>query len=283
MQLDKPILSRPEQVSWCTEHGLISNDSERDELDSFLRFVNFSTFVGYWAIYKDRSISANQVMKDFVADQRLRRLVMEAIERIEVAFRTIWSEYLLQFGDPFIYCSSDLFKTNEYQPWFARVAADIGKQKLKNQRIKHFYEKYDEKEYPYPPLWLAVNAFTLGTLSYGIKAVKDSSFKKGAAGQLGLPRNVDFLDSYLRVLTNVRNICAHHDRLWSNPSIGAIKTMKEIRNGRQRTLYPFLKWSSTALIAMSPSTSWPDRVRKHCLSSFEDWQLTKVMAGRSQI
>lgn len=277
MAFDAPVLSRSEQISWCRERGLISSEKEEQNLISFLQFVNFSTFLGYWAIYKGRTITADKVISDFVADQRLRRLTMEAVERIEVAVRTVWSEHLLESRDPFIYCSPSCFKGTEYHKWFERVKSDLEHQKTKNQRLRHFYEEFRENDFPYPPLWLAVNSFTLGTLSYGVKATHDNAFKKNFAELLGFPRNVSFLEAYLRVLTNVRNVCAHHDKLWNNPVVGASRIARDSRSTKQQTLYPFLFWSSVALRKISPSTTWPTRLATLCTTEFEDWQLKRVM------
>ncbi|MGN8248874.1 Abi family protein [Pseudomonas sp. SMV7] len=58
---------------------------------------------------------------------------------------------------------------------------------------------------------------TLGDLSHLFQGLGRDADRKAIARLFGLPGPL--LQSWLHTLTTIRNICAHHDRLW-NPELG---------------------------------------------------------------
>lgn len=95
------------------------------------------------------------------------------------------------------------------------------------------------------------------------------------AHKYGLPR-VDMLTSWVRNINNVRNICAHHSRLWnrspadqiSPPKAGEIADLDHLvadRAGRSR-IYATAAVLQFFLKTLNPTSSWGLRLRRQCSS-----------------
>ncbi|MDO5056249.1 MAG: Abi family protein [Lautropia sp.] len=78
--------------------------------------------------------------------------------------------------------------------------------------IKHYRKHYDD---PFlPPIWAVVETLSFGELSRWFKATKDIRAKMDVARRLGFP-TAEIAEGVLHAITPVRNICAHHGRLWN--------------------------------------------------------------------
>lgn len=76
----------------------------------------------------------------------------------------------------------------------------------------HFFAKYDEHERM--PIWMTSEVLSLGLLSKMYRNLNMSDGKKRIARHFGI-RNPYVLESWMQSITYVRNICAHHSRLWN--------------------------------------------------------------------
>jgi abortive infection bacteriophage resistance protein len=135
--------------------------------------------------------------------------------------------------------------------------------------IEHYRKKYTS---PYlPPLWQITELMTLGEISMWVKAAKDNNMKDAVAKDLGLP-NKETMEGTLQLLSYVRNICAHHGRLWNRRTVKRAPNIKSFRhdmdievNGNQHqprnSVYNVLVILAKTLRHQSPDTTFPDRVR----------------------
>ncbi len=64
-----------------------------------------------------------------------------------------------------------------------------------------------------PPSWMCFELLTIGQLSHSYRGLREKSDKKLIADEFDLHPTV--FTSWLHSLTYVRNICAHHSRLWN--------------------------------------------------------------------
>lgn len=96
---------------------------------------------------------------------------------------------------------------------------DVMKQVLglpeKNAVIKHYYDNYNTPALP--PVWTVLEAMTIGQLSRLFSDLH-LDHRKTVAAKFGYDESV--LVTWLKSLTILRNVCAHHGRLW-NASITA--------------------------------------------------------------
>jgi abortive infection bacteriophage resistance protein len=129
--------------------------------------------------------------------------------------------------------------------------------------IQHIKNSYVE---PLPPVWAAAEVMSLGLLSSWYDNLKPYATRVAISGAYQLDDSV--LTSWLRHLTNVRNICAHHGRLWNRkfvvtPQLPRTKPAglglqfipgsRKIYNTAVRTLY--------LMSLIAPDSHWSQRLR----------------------
>ena len=134
--------------------------------------------------------------------------------------------------------------------------------------LEHYLVTYRKPELP--PSWLMVETLALGQLSMVYRNLRRRADKTAVARSVGL--TAPLLSSWLETYVRVRNICAHHGRLW-NVGLGdypKIPTSSKVswprgqgappQGGAERRLYPVLASLQTMLERISPRSSWAERL-----------------------
>lgn len=236
MKYEKEPLTYEEQADRLLGRGLIA---DRDELITRLAAVNYYRLSGYLYPFRQRDDSyspgttLNIVWLRYVFDRRLRVLILDAVERIEVAVRTKLVYYLSHhvptgFTDPagaFGYLNHRFlpgFKTaSEFLKWRSKLAMETDRAKSE-KFVQHFRTKYGA-EHPELPGWMVAELMSFGAMFTLAKNVVPEVQKK-VADDYGF--SVDHFISWLHALMVLRNACAHHDRIWNRGSGKACKTQK---------------------------------------------------------
>lgn len=219
MKYTKRPLTFSEQVQQLMGRGLQGDpDIMRDRLQS----VNYYRLSGYLYPYRDgesdnyvQGTQFQTVWERYAFDRRLRLLVMDAIERIEIAVRTQLSYHHAHiYQDPFAYATQPIslpdMRPAEYAAFLSRVNDEASRRK-KDAFIEHFFNTYGDA-HKYPPIWIAVEIMSFGATQLFFRGASHR-VKKNVASYFGMPAKV--FDSWLHTLSVVRNICAHHGRLWN--------------------------------------------------------------------
>ncbi len=286
MKYNKPPLSINEQARLLLDRGLICDDIVL--LEHYLAHIGYYRLSAYWLPFEQMSHAAQtrnhqfkpdttfeQVLSLYIFDRKFRLLVIEAIERIEVAVRARWAGAMALRHGSHAHTKSNLFK----DPWqHLHDLARLGKDQKSSSEtfIAHYREKYQE---PFlPPIWAMVETLSLGGLSRWFKACNDNTVKLEVAKAMGMP-TIEILEQVLHALTPVRNICAHHGRLWNRrftlavPNIkrfqGQILTEANLSNNGSvqhqptREIYNFLVVMTNLMLAINPNTSWLARLIQH--------------------
>lgn len=179
------------------------------------------------------------VLNLYIFDRELRLLMMDAIERIEVAFRAcIVNEMSMRFG------SHWYMQPACFDAWFrhAEFILDLekdynikrdprGKPMLGNQHhetfINHYFSTYTD---PYlPPSWMVGETLSIGKWSLLYKHIHEASARKAIASKFNMDEY--YLKKFMHTLTYIRNLCAHHARLWNRKVV-----IKPIHFKRQKQL-----------------------------------------------
>ena len=223
-----------------------------------------------------------EIVDIYVFDRKLRLLVMEAIDRFEIAVRARWTNRLSVAHGSHAHMHPENFSNGfDHARMYAKLVQTTSDSR--EVFIEHYKQKYTE---PFlPPLWQGTELMTLGEISMWTKATRDGSLKDQMAKELGLP-NKETLEGTLQLLSYIRNICAHHGRLWNRrtvkrpPNIRAFKEDLVIEvNGSQRqpqnSVYNVLVVLSKTLRHQSPDTSFPIRVRR-LVETRADWQMNAM-------
>ncbi len=140
-------------------------------------------------------------------DRALRLLCMDGIERIEVALRASITHRVAVPHGPHFYEDAAFFVST---PWFKHGALLTKLDECESLGITHYQQTYGSPSRP--PVWVVLEAATFGTLSRtysGLLPVHQLS----VARDFALP--VAILVSWFRALSGLRNLCAHHGRLWN--------------------------------------------------------------------
>ena len=151
-----------------------------------------------------------KVMDMYRFDRKLRLLLFNEIEKIEVAIRSCITNYAsLNFGNLFWLIDKSFFSNEDkYQATLAVIDKEI--QNSKEDFITHFNETYLEA---YPPAWMIAEIIPFGSLAHIFMNLKDNGLKKKIAQHFGLQAPV--FVSWLIVLGGLRNLCCHHARMWN--------------------------------------------------------------------
>ncbi len=143
-------------------------------------------------------------------DSELRRIIAAELEKIEVSVRTQLSYIVTDMtGDPFWFTGQSNFR----KTGFAKEVCDKLKKELNrsdDDEITDFLSRYSD---PLPPSWVVMEVASFGTLSKLFQNLNSIRYRKRVAGYYGLSDSV--MGSWLRTMVYIRNICAHHGKLWN--------------------------------------------------------------------
>lgn len=158
-----------------------------------------------------RPTSIEEILDLYEFDRKLRLHVIDAIERIEIALRSRWADLLALESTPHAYLDSTLFRDKiEYAKDLVKLHGDITKST--ETFVEHYRKRYNDP--PMPPIWAAVETTTLGQLSRWYKNTANTTVKREVMRFFDMP-TIEAFEGVLHALTPVRNICAHHGRLWN--------------------------------------------------------------------
>lgn len=159
-------------------------------------------------LFKSES-TFNNAFKLYCFDRELRKSVLRELEKIEVAIRAKMIYVLSHAYGPFWYTDPTLF-------------TNVGKHTKILSKIRGEYERSDEKfiiefrlkyNNPYPPSWMMLELISFGSLSEIFKNLSVFYERRNIANCFGLDDGT--FESWLHSIVYVRNVCAHHTRLWS--------------------------------------------------------------------
>ncbi len=230
---NKPPLTYEKQVELLLSRGLIVTDRKRAE--RHLANISYYRFSAYMLPYKKKEngiiIDAfkegttwDDIYDLYVFDRKLRLLVFDAIERLEVAIRTQiiyqlshkygshWQDNAHIFNPPREVTLRDGKKITI--DVYREIQSHIKEQLHSNRAevfIQHYHNKYDTPENP--PSWMSVEIMYFNHLSKICTGLKNRADIVGIASYFALPPKT--FCSWLHTMNYVRNICAHHSRLWN--------------------------------------------------------------------
>lgn len=233
----KKPLTLDEQVARLKQRGLVFDDES--EAIAYLFNISYYRLRAYTYPFQENGegVEHNFTRKDihfkdiidlYCFDRRLRSLIFNAIEKIEVAVRTkIIQIYAESTDNSHWYDNENLYRF-DYEDLMKHIEADVNRSN--EDFIKHYNSKYNNP--PMPPSWMALEVVSFATLSRLFKSLKSDSHKKYITEQFGL-KKVAILENWLHAISNLRNCCAHHSRVWNRRFMVSVILPYD-------TLYPFM-------------------------------------------
>jgi len=229
MIYNKPSITIAEQIAQLKGRGLII--TEEPLAEHFLKNVSYYRLAGYWwPMQSDKTthtFKPNSTFENVIAiynfDRELRLLLFDVIERIEIGFRTKLIYHLSHEISPWWFEDSSLFR-NAVEHTETLLSIDRELKQSKEVFIKQHYIKY-HTDTQRPPAWKTLEIASFGNLSKLFGNLQTTVKSKDTiAVELGTV-NHTFLPSWLQSLTQIRNICAHHSRIWNKNLPGRPKLL----------------------------------------------------------
>ena len=268
MKYEKKPISIAEQLRRLEERGLQIIDRKRS--CQCLHNISYYRLRAYTYPFQNNEeggghlfvvpeISFQDIVDLYEFDSHLRSLLFNAIEKIEVALRTrISLTYSVNQNDGFWFLDSELYHSPSIaQELQQAILREVDQSK--EEFIDHYKEKYGDPHYP--PAWMTLEVVSMGKLSKLYSALDRSNPSSiEICRGLGL-RNVDILANWMYGLSHLRNICAHHGRVWNRRFIkvrfprdttSPFLTTQEIAGVRNNKLFAYLSIILYLLQIVSP-------------------------------
>ena len=213
----KPYTSAHDLVSLLQSRGLTIADTAKTE--RYLEFIGYYRLSAYMYPllqmpkeqhrYKPNT-TFDQVMMLYRFDKKLRLLIFNEIEKIEVAVRSaivnIGSDMI---GSPFwMTDGSNFIDPRKFRHTMDLIDAELGRSR--EDFIVHFKQTYSDA---YPPAWILAEVLPFGVITNIFSNIKTARIKKSIARKFGL--QVAPFESWLTIVALTRNSCCHHARVWN--------------------------------------------------------------------
>jgi len=205
-----------EQIKLLKFRGLVINDEEFAE--HILLNISYYRLSAYFYHFLElpkenhtfkSKVSFKDIFDLYCFDSELRQIISNELEKLEISFRTqISNQFSLINGAFWIKDSSLFYDSNKRIKIIEKLEKDLFKSD--EVFIKSFTKKYSDS---LPPSWISMEILTFGQLSEIYKALKYSKERKSVADYYGLTEKV--FVSWLHTLVYVRNLSAHHCRVWN--------------------------------------------------------------------
>lgn len=296
----KPALTIAQQIAKLQGEGMAIADPALAQ--HCLQHISYYRLSAYWLFFEHPKGHAGprfkpgttfeEVVALYEFDRNLRLLVLDAIERIEVAVRGSWAYVLAHKGSGHGYLDWQLY--TEPQKYSENVGAlNREVSRSKDTFIKHYWFKYSGP--PQPPVWMASELMSFGLLSRWYALLKDRADRQAVSAPFTLDEKI-FVPMVQHIST-VRNICAHHGRLWNRKLKATLKLPKsnppELANALNRAandkLYNTLAFLKYLLDQCDPNNTWGQRLIAHmgtltagretAMGFPADWQDYKLWGG----
>lgn len=216
----KTPLTPQQLVDKMVDQGLIVTD--RGAAANFLQHVGAFRLKGYWFHLQsphDKRFADGTTFDNIVSryefDRKLRALVFEAVERLEVAVRSAMANHLsLRYG-PHWYLDHKIFKpTREWGmgALLKKIEDEVGRSKA------IFIEKHRHQpgSHYLPHSWAVSECVTFAFWSRTYAIIENNNDRKAISMKFGIEQPEVF-ESWLHSLSYIRNMVAHHSRILRFP------------------------------------------------------------------
>ena len=240
LQYDKAPLSLDKLVDRLSERGLVIPDPDR--ASRYLRHIGYFRLSPYAIpfqqgkpdhLFRDGT-AFDDVLDIYIFDRALRLLVMDALERVEVAVRAALTDHMsTTYKDPHWYIDPSYFRDRDKHTGLLRIVRNTSENRLLSapelvgqssgsaddelkmsdravahrSALEHYLLTYGTPELP--PSWLMVESLTIGQLDSVISNLRQRSDRGAVAACIGLsePVLLSWMRTYVRV-TSARTMVA---------------------------------------------------------------------------
>ena len=216
MAVNKAPRTITEQIALLKTRGMLMKDEQKAAF--YLGHISYFRLKSYWwDMQTDRVnhiFAPNSYFEDVIArynfDRQLRLILFDAIELIEIALRTKLIYHLSQaYGGLWYLDDSIVMDKTKHQDCVADLQTEFARNG--ENFAKEFCRKHPNEN---PDAWLMFEVVTFGTLSKIYSNLKHQLPQKSIiANEFGLDMHNE-LSSWLAAISFLRNVIAHHSRVF---------------------------------------------------------------------
>ena len=219
---NQPQISVEEQICLLKSEGLSFLDEGRAR--HLLQNISMFRIKNYLKPFRQRNshqFKPGSTFEDayniYKFDAELRKMICSELEKIEVSIRTQLSLIMGNAAGIYWFTEAANFRdTIRHTSLLGKLHEEL--HRSDEETIVSFLQNYSN---PFPPTWMTFEISSFGTLSKIYKWLNAGQARRQVARFYGLPDTV--MESWLHAIVYVRNICAHHGRLWNKRlSINAV-------------------------------------------------------------
>ncbi len=211
----KKVLTYKQQIDQLERRGMKFSSKEKSE--HLLSVISYYRLSGYWyPLLEDKKKHIFKPNAKFETafdlykfDRELRQLINCELEKIEVAIRAKMIYHLSHGLNSNWYTESSNFRNhNQHSKTLEKIESEL--LRSDEEFIQEFKKNYSDK---YPPCWMTFEITSFGTLSMLYSSLSLGKLKREVAASFGLSDIV--FQSWIHSIVYLRNVCAHHSRLWN--------------------------------------------------------------------
>lgn len=201
-----------EQVEKLKERGCIIEDEEFAR--ATLSDINYFRLAHYFSLFLEKEgryregTDFEQVIRVYDFDRRLRNLLIEVLEEIEIALRAHCSNFhAIKYGATG-YLNADTFSHVHKHPVFLSRIQRLIDTNRDSEMVQHYLKKHDGEF----PLWVIMELFSFGGVNQFFADLKPQDKMEISKKYYGVSSGT--LELKLRMMSDFRNHCAHYHRLY---------------------------------------------------------------------
>ena len=228
-------LTFDQQIELLESRGLlVTNQTYAKTKLEHISYYRLSAYFLPYQDEKDKFIEGTtfeDILELYYFDKELRKIIFNAIETMEVNIRANVVYNLSKETGAFGYMDKQNLHVGYEDYIYLMQSIQRETKRSKELFVKHFKKKYKSDVLP---IWMVIELISFGTLSRFFSALKPEH--ETMTKKLGLPPEV--YKNWLHTINHIRNICAHHSRLWNKQFVikakipRKIKAFQEISNDR---------------------------------------------------
>ena len=245
------------QLQILSDRGIEIDDP--DECREILQNINYYRLTAYFLPFKVSDeqyipgTSMMRVYRIYEFDRKIRRILFSPLEEVEVYFRARLAYHHAHKYGPIGYLDPANYRSKHNHDKFLTKFNNEVASNSTVPFVMHHLTKYNGVF----PIWVAIELFTFGMLSFFYADMRSGDQKKIAAE---FHTTSDNIRSWLICCSTLRNICAHYGRLYYSLFANVPANIPDINGSTKRlfgavqalqAIYPYsAKWNTEFLPAL---------------------------------
>ncbi|MCL2037098.1 MAG: Abi family protein [Oscillospiraceae bacterium] len=214
-----------EQVRKLQERRMLIADTQKAY--ETLETINYYRLIHYSAVFLEENgqhykegTRFEDTIRIYDFDRKLRNVILVALEEIEIAVRAAISNYHAVRYGAVGYRNGDSFdRRHNHRAFMSKIGHMISK----NANLV-FVRHYNDKHKGEFPLWVMMEMFSFGMLVFFYQDLKIADKRAISDYYFNLDHRI--IENWLQGLADLRNHCAHYNRLYANPLSRELKPLE---------------------------------------------------------